>query len=97
MDNINKIMDIPITTKEIENLKEKIILNYLNRVKNPFVMLLPPDVSKDLNIGINQAYDLFKQDDFPTVTVGNRKLISIASYLLWKMGKKEADQEKMKN
>ncbi len=42
---------------------------------------------KDLNIGINQAYDLFKQEDFPTVKVGNRKLISIASYLLWKMGK----------
>ena len=89
MDNINKIMDIPISKKEIENLKEKIILNYLNRVKNPFVMLLPPDVSKDLNIGINQAYDLFKQDDFPTVSVGSRKLISLASYLLWKMGKKE--------
>ena len=89
MDNMNKIIDTPITTEEIENLKEKIILNYLNRVKNPFAMLLPPDVSKDLNIGINQAYDSFKQDDFPTVSVGSRKLISLASYLLWKMGKKE--------
>lgn len=52
-------------------------------------MLLPLDVSKDLNIGINQAYNLFKQDDFPTVSVESRKLISLASYLLWKMGRKE--------
>ena len=89
MVNMNKIIDTPIITEDVENLKEKIIINYLNKVKNPFAMLLPPDVSKDLNIGINQAYDLFKQQDFPTVTVGNRKLISLASYLLWKMGKKE--------
>lgn len=72
-----------------EDLRKQIVINYLNKIDNPFAMLLPPDISKDLNIGINQAYDLFKQDDFPTVTVGNRKLISIASYLLWKMGKKE--------
>ena len=71
-----------------DDIRKEIVVNYLNKIKNPFVMLLPPDVSKDLNIGINQAYDLFKQDDFPTVTVGNRKLISLASYLLWKMGKK---------
>ena len=52
-------------------------------------MLPPSDVSKNLNIGINQAYDLFKQDDFPTVGVGIRKLISLAFYLLWKIDKKE--------
>lgn len=72
-----------------EDLRKQIVINYLSKIDNPFAMLLPPDVSKDLNIGINQAYDLFKQEDFPTVKVGNRKLISIASYLIWKMGKRE--------
>ena len=85
MDNIN-VQEKIINTKDI---KEQIITNYLNKTVNPFKMLSVQEVSKDLNIGINQAYDLFKQDDFPTVSVGSRKLISLASYLLWKMGKKE--------
>ncbi len=78
-----------IDTKEKENLNEKIVVNYLNKLKNPFVMLSVADVSKDLRIGINQAYDLFKQEDFPTTSIGKRKTVTLASYLLWKMNKKE--------
>ena len=78
-----------IDTEEKENLNEKIVINYLNKLKNPFVMLSVSDVSKDLHIGINQAYDLFKQEDFPTTTIGKRKTVTLASYLLWKMDKKE--------
>ena len=74
-----------IDTEEKENLNEKIVINYLNKLKNPFVMLSVSDVSKDLHIGINQAYDLFKQDDFPTITIGKRKTVTLASYLLWKI------------
>ena len=77
-----------IDTEEKENLNEKIVINYLNKLKNPFVMLSVIDVSKDLHIGINQAYDLFKQEDFPTTTIGKRKAVTLASYLLWKMNKK---------
>ncbi len=77
-----------IDTEEKENLNEKIVINYLNKLKNPFVMLSVSDVSKDLHIGINQAYDLFKQEDFPTTTIGKRKTVTLASYLLWKMNKK---------
>ena len=47
------------------------------------------DISKDLHIGINQAYDLLKQKDFPTILIGKRKTVTLASYLLWKMNKKE--------
>ena len=77
-----------IDTEEKENLNEKIIINYLNKLKNPFVMLSVSDVSKDLHIGINQAYDLFKQKDFPTTSIGKRKTVTLASYLLWKIDKK---------
>ena len=77
-----------IDTEEKENLNEKIVINYLNKLKNPFVILSVSDVSKDLHIGINQAYDLFKQEDFPTTTIGKRKTVTLASYLLWKMNKK---------
>ena len=75
--------------KNTKELNEQIVMNYLNRLKNPFVTISVQDVSKDLHIGINQAYDLFKQEDFPTITIGKRKTITLAAYLLWKMSKKE--------
>ena len=52
------------------------------------MILSVKDVSKDLHIGINQAYDLFKQNDFPTISIGKRKGIALATYLLWKINKK---------
>lgn len=78
-----------IHTEEKENLKEQLVMNYLSKTKNPFATLSVSDVSKDLHIGINQAYELFKQKDFPTITIGKRKTVTLASYLLWKIGKKE--------
>lgn len=88
MNEVNKKTSTNIIDTE-ENLKEKIVVNYLNKLKNPFAMLSVSDVSKDLHIGINQAYDLFKQKDFPTTSIGKRKTVTLASYLLWKMDKKE--------
>ena len=89
MENINKITNIEIIdTKEKEELRGQIVMSYLAKMKNPFVTLSVLDVSKDLHIGINQAYDLFKQNDFPAINIGKRKVITIASYLLWKMDKK---------
>ena len=35
-----------------------------------------------------RIYDLFKQEDFPTITIGKRKTVTLAAYLLWKMSKK---------
>ena len=86
MENINKITNTElIDTKEREELRGQIVMSYLAKMKNPFVTLSVLDVSKDLHIGINQAYDLFKQNDFPAINIGKRKVITIASYLLWKM------------
>lgn len=76
-----------IDTKENKTLKEQIVVNYLNKINDPFALLSAKEISKDLHIGINQAYDLFKQKDFPTITIGKRKTVTIASYLLWKLNK----------
>lgn len=84
--NQNETVKI-INTKE-KTLNEQIIINYLNKLENPFAVLSVQDISKDLHIGINQAYDLFKQNDFPTITIGKRKVVTLAQYLLWKMSKK---------
>ena len=86
---MNNINNLQITdTKENSNSKEQIIINYLNKLNNPFLTLTVQDISKDLHIGINQAYELFKQEDFPTITIGKRKTVTLAAYLLWKMSKK---------
>ena len=72
-------------TEDKYKTNEQIIVNYLNKLQDPFITLTAKEVSKDLHIGINQAYDLFKQDDFPTITIGKRKTVTLASYLLWKI------------
>lgn len=85
---MNDIKENVIDTKEKNILNEQIIINYLNKLKNPFITLSVQDISRDLHIGINQAYELFKQSDFPAISVGKRKVISLPAYLLWKMSKK---------
>lgn len=72
-------------TEDKYKTNEQIVLNYLNKLQDPFITLTAKEVSKDLHIGINQAYDLFKQDNFPTITIGKRKTVTLASYLLWKI------------
>lgn len=92
MDNINTLNLIDTQdNKTNKTLSEQIVINYLSKVNNPFAVLSVQDVSKDLHIGINQAYDLFKQKDFPSINIGKRKVVTLASYLLWKMNKKGVD------
>lgn len=76
-----------INTKE-KTIDEQIVINYLNKQNNPFTILSVQDIAQDLHIGINQAYDLFKQNDFPTIIIGKRKVVSLPAYLLWKINKK---------
>ena len=85
---MNNNNDKKLNITDEKNMNEQIIVNYLNKLQNPFITLTVKEVSKDLHIGINQAYDLFKQDDFPTITIGRRKTITLAAYLMWKISKK---------
>lgn len=74
-----------IDTKDKKEINERILESYLAKTNNPFASLNVSDVAKDLEIGINQAYELFNQKDFPTIKIGRRKKVTLASYLLWKM------------
>lgn len=93
MQTMNEIKQdtIVIDTKDKTTLEEQVVLSYISKLPNPFMTLSAPDISKDLHIGINQAYDLFKQKDFPTTSIGKRKVVTLAAYLLWKMNKKGVD------
>ena len=88
---MNNIYNSIIDAKEDMQLNKQIVMNYLSKIQNPFAVLSVQQVSKDLHIGINQAYELFKQKDFPAITRGKRKVITLANYLLWKMSKKESE------
>lgn len=85
---MNENIEINQTKDKELSLEELIVLETIKKVKNPFELLTAREVSKDLHIGINQAYELFKQDDFPTITIGKKKKIILATYLLWKFNKK---------
>ena len=85
---MNESVEINQAKDKILTIEEKIVLEVIKNYKNPFELLTVKDVSKDLHIGINQAYKLFKQNDFPTISIGKRKGVTLATYLLWKMNKK---------
>lgn len=53
MNNINENAKV-IDTKYIQT---SIVMNYINKINNPFRLLSVQDVSKDLHIGINQAFN----------------------------------------
>ena len=85
---MNESVEINQAKDKILTIEEKIVLEVIKNYKNPFELLTVKDVYKDLHIGINQAYELFKQNDFPTISIGKRKGVTLATYLLWKMNKK---------
>ena len=86
MNNINT--SNLIDTKENKNLNEQVVINYLNRITNPFAILSVQDVARDLKIGENMAYTIFKRSDFPSVNIGRCWKITLVSYLLWKTQKR---------
>ena len=83
-----------IDTKEVlnnmplNNYQEKVILESIKRLKNPFVNISVQDVAKDLKIGENMAYAIFKRKDFPSINIGRCWKVCLISYLLWKTQKR---------
>mgnify|MGYP005794884185 CR=1 FL=1 len=82
MENINE--NIETNEKKIYSLDELMMMEAIKKVSNPFYNLTVQDVAKDLKIGENMAYAVFKRDDFPSINIGRCWKISLISYLLWK-------------
>ena len=89
MSNINENVKT-FDTKENKrySLEELMIIEAIKKVQNPFINLTVQDVAKDLKIGENMAYTIFKREDFPSVNIGRCWKISLISYLLWKTQKR---------
>ena len=45
-------------------------------------------VAEALNISKNGAYELFKQTDFPTITIGRQKRVNRDAFIEWTKVKK---------
>lgn len=76
---INQTKDNPLTIEEL------LIKEIFNNFENPYKLLTVNDVSRDLKIGINTAYELFKDDKFPSIKIGKNKKVTLLAYTLWKL------------
>ena len=80
--------NIVIETKEVLTPEQRIAIDTIRRVKNPFVMIGVKEVMKDLNVCETIAYKTFRREDFPSINVGKSNQIMLLSYLIWKMSKR---------
>lgn len=79
---------IVIETKEVLTPEQRMSIEAIRRVQNPFKMITVKDVMKDLNICETIAYKTFRRDDFPSINIGKNNQIMLLSYLIWKMSKR---------
>lgn len=89
MDSINENVKL-IDTKEMKQytLQELMIIEAIRKIQDPFINLTVQDIAKDLKIGENMAYAVFKRNDFPSINIGRCWKISLIAYLLWKTQKR---------
>lgn len=80
--------NIIIETKEILTPEERMAIDTIRRVKNPFKMLTVKDIMNDLGICESIAYKTFRREDFPSINIGKNNQIMLLSYLIWKMQKR---------
>ena len=80
--------NIIIETKEVLTPEERMAIDTIRRVKNPFRMLTVKDVMHDLGICETVAYRTFTRDVFPSVNIGKNNQIMLLAYLIWKMQKR---------
>lgn len=82
------VKHIVIETKEVLTPEQRIAVEAIKRVQNPFKMLTVKDVMRDLNICETIAYKTFRRDDFPSINIGKNNQIMLLSYLIWKMSRR---------
>ena len=70
--------------EERKKLLEALIAFGISNLDNPFKNITVHEVAKDLHIGRNKAYEIFKRKDFPALTVGRTWQVMYLAYLIWK-------------
>ena len=80
--------NIIIETKEILTPEQRMAIDTIRRIKNPFKMLSVRDIMNDLNVCETIAYRIFRRNDFPSINIGKSNQIMLLAYLIWKMSKR---------
>ncbi|MGN1299452.1 MAG: hypothetical protein ACI4UE_05695 [Candidatus Scatovivens sp.] len=80
--------ELNINNKKEYTIKELAVIKAIEKIKNPFMNLTTDDVAKDLKLGKNLTYEIFRREDFPSVNIGRTQTVTLLAYLLWKMEKK---------
>ena len=71
-------------------LNKKLVILLLEKYNiNPFSSLSVKDVATDLRMNQNNANQLFKRSDFPSLNFTKPKQICALSYYLWKLERRE--------
>ena len=83
-----EMKNIVIETKEVLTPEQRMAIDTIRRVKNPFRMLSVKDIMRDLNICETIAYKTFRRDDFPSINIGKSNQVMLLAYLIWKMTKR---------
>ena len=79
--------NITIETKETLTPEQRMAIDTIRRVKNPFRMISVKDVMNDLKVCETIAYRIFKRADFPSINIGKSNQVMLLPYLIWKMSK----------
>ena len=80
--------NIVIETKETLTPEQRMAIDTIRRVKNPFKMLTVKDIMQDLGICETVAYRTFKREGFPSINIGKNNQVMLLAYLIWKMQKR---------
>ncbi len=90
---MNKIINIEHTEDKILTIEDKIIMEVIKDMINPFENLTVKEVAKDLKMGENLANQVFKRKDFPSVNIGKTKTVMKLAYYIWKMKHRESEDK----
>lgn len=90
---MNEIINIERTEDKILTIEDKIIMEVIKDMINPFENLTVKEVAKDLKMGENLANQVFKRRDFPSVSIGKTKTVMKLAYYIWKMKHRESEDK----
>lgn len=90
---MNEIINVERTEDKILTIEDKIIMEVIKDMINPFENLTVKEVAKDLKMGENLANQLFKRKDFPSVNIGKTKTVMKLAYYIWKMKHRESEDK----
>ena len=86
---MSKITDEVIEDIENKDIKQIVIEHKEPRtIEQEFIMISADYVMKDLGLCRNKTYSLFRQPDFPSISIGKKHKVMFLAYIMWKLNKK---------